>query len=559
MVTMRTLLRGAAATVFAGATLSLAPLRASTAQSTDDWREDLRVLATELSRRHPNAFGKMTREQWDAAVKSLDTRLPQLKRYEVIVEIMRLVAMVGDGHTAFAPEFDERIGFHRFPIQLYDFYDGLYIISADSAHANLVGAKVITIGPSGAQAAVQLAGKVISRESPNWIRARAASLLAIPEVLAGLGLGKDSLSAEFVVEPQPSQKDKRPAPIKVTLTGTGSAAGMGHMASAQQIDMRRATPGEDPLWQRLPGLTWWYRITQDSTLYINQRAVSPFSDGETIEQFFRRAFASGDSAKVKRVVLDIRTNGGGNNFMNRFVVKEMIRRPELDQPDKFMVLIGRGVFSAAQNMVNELDYYTNATFVGEPTGNAPNQYGDARPLELPRSKLTVRISSLLWQSHSAFDTRNWFTPDIYAEMSSEDYRTKHDPVYETAIRRATGTSLAKRLRDLGDTGDTTGVRDRIGSYRNNDENKYRNIEADVNAAGYELLRSGETNAAVTVFTVNTQMFPKSGNTWDSLGEALEKAGKRDEAIAAYRKALELFDAGRGTPVRDALRRLGATP
>ena len=68
--------------------------------------------------------------------------------FQDIVELMRIVAMVGDGHTALAPEFDERIGFHRFPIQLYDFYDGLFIISADSAHANLFGAKVITIGPS---------------------------------------------------------------------------------------------------------------------------------------------------------------------------------------------------------------------------------------------------------------------------------------------------------------------------------------------------------------------------------------------------------------------------
>jgi hypothetical protein len=97
-----------------------------------------------------------------------------------------------------------------------------------------------------------------------------------------------------------------------------------------------------------------------------------------------------------RVVLDIRSNGGGNNFLNRFVVKEIIRRPALDQPDRLLVLIGRGVFSAAQNLVNELDCYTNATFVGEPTGNAPNQYGDARRLELPRSKIRVFISSLYW-------------------------------------------------------------------------------------------------------------------------------------------------------------------
>jgi tetratricopeptide (TPR) repeat protein len=550
MVTMRTILPVAVAALLA------AGPSAAHAQTVDDWREDLRVLATEVPKRHPNAFAKTTREQWDGAVKALDARLPQLKRHEVIVEFMRLVALVGDGHTAIVPEADERIGFHRFPIQLYDFYDGLFIISADSAHANLVGAKVITIGPSSSAAAVQTVGRVISRESPNWIRARAASLLAIPEVLAALGMGRDSLSAEFVVE-QPGREVKgkatKPVQIKITLVGTGAAGGNAHMAPAQQVNMRRESPGEDPLWQRLPALTWWFRIAPDNVLYINHRAVSPFADGETNEAFFRRAFAAGDSAKVERVVLDIRTNGGGNNFMNRNIVKEIIRRPDIDKPDRLIVLIGRGVFSAAQNLVNELDYYTNATFVGEPTGNAPNQYGDARPLQLPRSQLTARVSSLLWQSHQAGDNRTWFTPDFYAEMSSEDYRTKQDPVLTTALRRATGTSLGRKLRDVAELGDTSAVREQITSYRSNDENKYRNVEADVNSAGYELLRDGNTVGAVTVFTVNTQLYPRSGNTFDSLGEALEKAGKRDEAVTAYRKALDLNPGLFSS--RDALRRL----
>ena len=542
MVTMRTILIAAVAVSAAASHLP--------AQSTDDWREDLRVLSTELPKRHPNAFGKMTREQWDAAVKSLDARLPQLKRYEVIVEFMRLVAMVGDGHTAFAPEFDARIGFHRFPVQLYDFYDGLFIVSADSAHAGLAGAKVITIGPSSSAAAVQTVGRVISRESPNWIRARAASLLAIPEVLAALGMGRDSLSADFVIEQGGKQRT-------VTLTGTGPAAGDAHMAPVQQVDMRRATPGEDPLWMRLPGLTWWYRITPEHELYIRYRSISPSAEGETNEQFFRRALAAGDSARVERLVLDIRGNGGGNNFLNRALVKEIIRRPNLDAPDRFLVLIDRGVFSAAQNLVNELDYYTNATFVGEPTGNAPNQYGDARPLELPRSHFNVNVSSLLWQSHQAADNRAWFTPDIYAELSSDDYRTKHDPVLETALRRATGVSLARKLRGVAELGDTAAVRAQIASYRYNDENKFRNIEADVNAAGYELLRGDNIAAAVTVFTMNTLIFPGSGNTFDSLGEALEKAGKKDEAIAAYRRALELDP--RAFTARQALKRLEAVP
>ena len=532
----------------AAAIVATPPLQA---QELSDWREDLRVLSTELPVRHKNAFARITSAQWTAAVNSLDARLPQLKRHEIIVEFMRLVAMVRDGHTAFAPEFDERVGFHRLPIQLYDFKDGLFIVSADSAHRDIVGAKVTMIGPSPVDAAVQAVSRIISNESPNWVRARAASLLAIPEVLAALGIGRDTLTAEFTIELDGGQKRS------VVLTGAGSAAGNPHMAFAQQVDMRRATPGDDPLYMQHAEDPFWFTILPDRTLYIGYRAVVFFANGMLNEEFFRRAFAAGDSAKIERVVLDIRNNGGGNNTLNRFLAKEIIRRPALDQANKCQVLIGRGVFSAAQSLVNELDFYTGCTFVGEPTGNAPNQYGDARPLELPRSHFRVLVSSLLWQSHNAADDRGWFQPDVYVETSSADYKAKQDPVLATALRRASGPGLASRLEASAESGDTVTLLSRIDGYRYNSENKYRDIEADINAAGYQLLRDGNVPAAIGVFQMNVKLYPRSANVYDSLGEALERADKKEEAITNYRKALSLNPDLRSS--RDALRRLNATP
>jgi len=344
----------------------------------------------------------------------------------------------------------------------------------------------------------------------------------------------------------------------VTLRASGQAAGAGHgPAPNALIDMRSTAPGDDPLWLQQPERAYWFKILPDRTLYINHRAVQFIDAGVLNEVFFRRAFAAGDSAGVERVVLDMRVNGGGNNFLNRFLVKEIIRRPQLDRSNRLFVLIGRGVFSAAQNLVNELDFYTDATFVGEPTGNAPNQYGDARIFELPNSKLRVFISSLYWQGHSAMDTRTWFTPDVFVEATSSDYRAKRDPVLETALRRATGPSFGQQLSDDAERGDSAAVRRSVEAYRANIENRYRNLENDVNAAGYELLNAGRPNAALTVFHVNVALFPRSANAFDSLGEALEKAGQRDAAVAAYRKAVELDP--RMFSSREGLRRLGATP
>ncbi len=37
----------------------------------------------------------------------------------------------------------------------------------------------------------------------------------------------------------------------------------------------------------------------------------------------------------------------------------------------------------------------------------------------------------------------------------------------------------------------------------------------------------------------TRLYPDSWNAWDSLGEAAAKAGRNEQAIANYRKSLEL--------------------
>src|SRR5690349_15412091 len=91
----------------------------------ESWREDLRYMAEEMPKVHHNLFHTMTREQFDASVQRLYDRIPQLARHQIIIEMARIVAMVGDGHTNIAPTRDPKIGFHALPIKLYLFKDGL--------------------------------------------------------------------------------------------------------------------------------------------------------------------------------------------------------------------------------------------------------------------------------------------------------------------------------------------------------------------------------------------------------------------------------------------------
>lgn len=68
-------------------------------------------------------------------------------------------------------------------------------------------------------------------------------------------------------------------------------------------------------------------------------------------------------------------------------------------------------------------------------------------------------------------------------------------------------------------------------------------EDDMNELGLRLLHeasfNGHNELALEVLKLNTLLFPKSFNTYDSYGEALAKTGKEEEAIFMYKKSLEM--------------------
>jgi tetratricopeptide (TPR) repeat protein len=64
-------------------------------------------------------------------------------------------------------------------------------------------------------------------------------------------------------------------------------------------------------------------------------------------------------------------------------------------------------------------------------------------------------------------------------------------------------------------------------------------ENELNQYGYQLLQSGQQDKAIEIFTLNTKKFPKSPNTWDSLGEGYATKGDKKNAIASFKKALSM--------------------
>jgi tetratricopeptide (TPR) repeat protein len=124
--------------------------------------------------------------------------------------------------------------------------------------------------------------------------------------------------------------------------------------------------------------------------------------------------------------------------------------------------------------------------------------------------------------------------------------------FESAIRSA-GVESAMRMFHDG---------------RARDPQAFLFREGELNRLGYRLLRAGKHADAVAVLQAVVDLYPASGNAYDSLGEALEAAGERARALAITRKGLEVLQ-GQDLPdetrtslktgMEARLKRLAATP
>ena len=493
------------------------------------WKSDVRYLYEQMARNHKNLYHSTPKSAFDAAVTALQDRIPNLTAEQIEVEIAKLVAMVGDGHTVF--ELTVPFGMHGvqgrsfFPIELYLFSDGLFVRSADPRYAAVVGGRVVRIGSYMADEAIQIALPIVSRDNDMDAMSRVPRIFTIPELMKGLGFSPSTEEAQFTVE-----KNGRTSTI--ILKAKPYQGKEGWVDAAPGVDRR-------PLWQSHPGDIYWFQYFPSTrTLYVQYNAVMNKPD-ETIATFFDRVFAVADKSPVDRFVLDIRDNGGGDNFLNKPILLGIIRHTALDQRGKFFTIVGRQTFSAAMNLANQLERFTNVTFVGEPTGGKPNSYGDNTPIEAPNSKLKVFVSTLWWQDQDPRDNRPWIAPRIATDMSSLDYHQGRDTALEAIEEYTSNESVEERLRRDVSAHDWNRADRDLHGFLADRRNRYARIENDLNRLGYELMTQRDLEAAIKIFRLNVEAYPRSPNAYDSLGEAYMNHGDTDLAIENYKKSLEL--------------------
>jgi hypothetical protein len=384
---------------------------------------DLELLVQRLEQLHPEPYHDVSRADFRAAVDELAGRLGGLDADERLVGLMRLGALLGprDGHGGVYPlDLGHRRRLHLYPVRLYAFPEGLVVVGEVGRSRGLVGRRLVAIGGVPVARALEAVRPLVPRDNEHSRAARLPQYLVVAEVLHGLGLVPSAGPLRF----------RFAGGREVVLAPVGArryTAAFPDLAVPQIPQGLPTRPRPAFLARRLEQI-WTRTLDRGRALYVGYNFTLPWTGD--VAEWVRRLAAR---PSVRRVIVDLRNNPGGDNGTYAPLLRALQRLPGRV---RIVVLTSRATFSAAGNLAADLERTTNALFVGEATGASPNQYGDPNPVALPQLGLTFHVATVWWQKseRGKDDPRLAIEPDVPVTYRAADFVAGRDPVLAAALR-----------------------------------------------------------------------------------------------------------------------------
>jgi hypothetical protein len=388
--------------------------------------DDVRMLGTQIEQIHPEPFRSVSRQRFESEVSALAQRAPSLSSDELLVGMLRVIALLGprNGHTGLFPgDPSHPRQLHFYPLRLYQFPDGLFVV--DAQDTSLVRDRVVAVDGTPIERVLDLVRPLTPGDNTFNVLGLAPHFLLTSEILAGLGVTDDAQRAVFTLEkPDGTRVDVPLAAIAASrYISTFTDALYGHYPSILPASSR-------PLYLSGSAKQLWTRtLAGGRAVYIGYNVVRAPTPAE-LRKIERLVRAPG----VRRVIVDVRLNGGGDNTTYG-PLTTLFGSRAVNKRGRLYLLTGRATFSAAANFAAELDRDTRAVIVGEPTGGGVETYGDTFPVLLPTAGWTVHIAARYHERKKGpNDRRLAVAPDIRVDLSSQQYFGGRDPVLERALR-----------------------------------------------------------------------------------------------------------------------------
>jgi hypothetical protein len=384
------------------------------------WRYDVDVFVEEAQRLDANevrpAFGAAFLTQ----AKRLEAAIPTLSDDRIGLELQRLAALLGDGHS----HVNWPGQLVALPVQFYTFSDGTYVVAADREHESLIGTRLVEIGSRPIASVLRDVAAFVSCDNAMSRMWQAPQFARILDVLEAVGAASNGRTD--VVLQRASGAVER---VRLSALPGDRAAQIDFLVRTGRLPPPHGGPGEVPLYLVRRDRNFWIeRLPRLDAVYVRSFQFLNSRD-ETVAAFAARLRDEMRTAGAHRLIVDVRQNNGGNGLLRGPLVRAIADYDALPGHRTYVVT-DRASFSATQIFINDLEQQTGAVFVGEPSGSRPRFVGEDAAFQLPFSKLRANVSYLEWGATGTIEHREWIPVTLPAPLAYGAYAENRDPSLE---------------------------------------------------------------------------------------------------------------------------------
>ena len=419
------------------------------AQSMEEGRRnDLVVFRRDFYARD-SSYSIEHRAEADKRLRTLESKLGAVSAAQFELELARIVALADNGHTNSPASLRSR-RYARVPIRLVPFGDQFYVLRADTAHADLLGARLVGIDGK-ALSEVRSAAHALWGGTPAWRDRQLPFLLESPDQMMALVITTAPDAAVFRFALRNGRTVNRRITADMPNANREFYPGT-RWLYPEPLDTDRGdwrflgTKEKSPWAFQEPSQLFRLRPAPELNALIVQLRAN-HGGTQPIQEFLGKATEEIRRTQPRNLVLDLRVNGGGDLNNTRDFVQSL---PGL-VPGRIFVLTSPWTFSAAISTTGYLKQAggDRVTIVGEMVGDRLEFWAEGRLARLPYSGAAMSYSTQrhdyktgckpYTDCHGAV-VRNPISvpslaPDIPAPLTIEDFIAGRDPGME-AISKA---------------------------------------------------------------------------------------------------------------------------
>lgn len=383
-------------------------------------KEDLEFLYQTLERAHPDLFANTPEERFLERKAAIETGLEEADDFTFALELQSLTALAGDSHTTLALGGSMSQTVHYYPMSLLHRDGRWYLSAAPTERRALLGREVTAVNGRSMEETVEAFGAVLSADNGVKLRRQYRQSCNVAEFYEYLELARAG------------------DPLELTLAG-GEALALAPVSAEElaRMDLVRLSDG---LPQPVTGVQDRFYLAfplDEGTYYIQYNSCR--EDPELpMETFAAQVEQDLSAGQYRRVVVDLRNNGGGSDGVIIPLLMELaplVRSGELE----LWGLVGEATFSSAS--INALEIREmGGGLAGEPTSGSVDHFGSTGSFTLPNTGVRVSMSTKFIDTGTLLECAAGLgvepiQPDVTVYQTLEDYLAGQDTLVDALCAR----------------------------------------------------------------------------------------------------------------------------